>query len=349
CISPEESAFIKGRNILDGPLILNEVINCSVLVRGGGHGSEVVLLMPGLPNCLFGVCVSEEDILDMANIIGCWAAKLPMKYLGVPVGCNMARCNNWEAIIQKISSKFSFWKARLLSVGGRLSLIKSVLGNLPTYFMSLYLMPASIRSKLESMRSNFIIGSEMGEKKMAWVSWNKCLATKKSGGLGIGSFIRSMWGFCSNRFRGSCIIIRTCGLKLSKDSWLWSLDVSKGFTVASRLSLNKLPSRVNLDRRGIDVDSLLCPICHEDVEMVNHIFFTCELAKDLWALLARWWELDIPFCANISEWFLRKCFLKPWEGRYCGPFGVIAIIWFFSNSSPKKSLLCDSIVSQSFL
>ncbi|GJZ80019.1 hypothetical protein Tco_0644856, partial [Tanacetum coccineum] len=32
------------------------------------------------------------------------------------------------------------------------------------------------------------------------------------------------------------------------------------------------------------------------------IFFSCEMAKDLWALLARWWELDILFCSNFLEW-----------------------------------------------
>ncbi|GJY28723.1 chaperone protein DnaJ 49 [Tanacetum coccineum] len=27
------------------------------------------------------------------------------------------------------------------------------------------------------------------------------------------------------------------------------------------------------------------------------------MAKDLWSLLAKWWDLDIPICANISEWY----------------------------------------------
>ncbi|PWA53585.1 RNA-directed DNA polymerase, eukaryota [Artemisia annua] len=62
----------------------------------------------------------------MANIIGCREAKFPFKYLGVPVACNMTKCSNWNAIIQMFSSKLSLWKARLLSVGGRLTLIKSV-------------------------------------------------------------------------------------------------------------------------------------------------------------------------------------------------------------------------------
>nr|GEZ89587.1 RNA-directed DNA polymerase, eukaryota [Tanacetum cinerariifolium] len=69
-----------------------------------------------------------------------------------------------------------------------------------------------------------------------------------------------------------------------------------------RLVLNKLPTRVNLDTKGIDVDSVLCLICCVNVETVNHVFFSCEMAKDFWALMAIWWELDIPICSNFMEW-----------------------------------------------
>nr|GEV78383.1 hypothetical protein [Tanacetum cinerariifolium] len=64
-----------------------------------------------------GVNFSEEDIHAMENAIGCRAANLPFKYLGVPVGGNMGRCSNWDPVIQKFSSKLSIWKARLLSAG----------------------------------------------------------------------------------------------------------------------------------------------------------------------------------------------------------------------------------------
>nr|GFA00947.1 RNA-directed DNA polymerase, eukaryota [Tanacetum cinerariifolium] len=57
-----------------------------------------------------------------------------------------------------------------------------------------------------------------------------------------------------------------------------------------------------MDRKGIDVDSLLCPVCREHVESVNHIFFSCWMARDLWVLLARWCDLDIPELHNIVEW-----------------------------------------------
>lgn len=136
---------------------------------------------------VLGIGVSDDDVTSMANVIGCGAANLPMKYLGVPVGCNMSRCSNWNVLIKRFSSKLSSWKARLLSIGGRLSLIKSVLGNLPSYYMSIYSMPVTVRNKLESMRNKFFIGGDQEDKKVTWVNWKKFMASMKLGGLGIRS------------------------------------------------------------------------------------------------------------------------------------------------------------------
>ncbi|GKA00908.1 RNA-directed DNA polymerase, eukaryota, reverse transcriptase zinc-binding domain protein [Tanacetum coccineum] len=136
---------------------------------------------------LLGVGVSDVDVVDMAKVLGCGVSKLPMMYLGVPVGGNMGRCENWNRIIQKFTSKLSQWKARFLSVGGRLTLLKSVVGSLPTYYMSLYLMPATVRKKLEAMRNRFFLGGDLGDRKVSWIKWSTCLASKAMGGLGIGS------------------------------------------------------------------------------------------------------------------------------------------------------------------
>nr|GEU92855.1 hypothetical protein [Tanacetum cinerariifolium] len=154
CISPVQSAFIKGRYILDGPLILNEI-----LTESRQHHKKLFVLKVDFEKAFDSL---RWDFLDKS-------CEAPFKYLGVPVGCNMNRCNNWDVITQSFSSKLSSWKARLLSAGGRLSLIKAVLGNLPTYFMSIYLMPVSIHAKLESMRSKFFRGVDQNENKMSWV------------------------------------------------------------------------------------------------------------------------------------------------------------------------------------
>ncbi|GKA63453.1 hypothetical protein Tco_0763059 [Tanacetum coccineum] len=101
----------------------------------------------------------------------------PFAYLGLPIGVNMHLTANWQPLIDRFRAKLSTWKANTLSIGGRLTLIKSVLG------------------------------SESGEKKkMAWFRWENILASFDKGGLGIGSLKafnlallqKSRWRFANN-------------------------------------------------------------------------------------------------------------------------------------------------------
>ncbi|GKC02884.1 RNA-directed DNA polymerase, eukaryota, partial [Tanacetum coccineum] len=46
-----------------------------------------------------------------------------------------------------------------------------------------------------------------------------------------------------------------------------------------RVRLDCLPTRVNLVRRGINVESYVCPMCSSDAEDINHILFRCELSQ----------------------------------------------------------------------
>ncbi|GJS37282.1 RNA-directed DNA polymerase, eukaryota [Tanacetum coccineum] len=103
------------------------------------------------------------DIKSMASSFGCLANNLLFTYLGVKVAANMARINSWNKVIQKVIIKLSKWKAKSLSVGGRLTLLKSVLGSLPTYYISLFKAPDGVLSHLERLRSSFFLGAEMDE------------------------------------------------------------------------------------------------------------------------------------------------------------------------------------------
>ncbi|GKC34441.1 Toll/interleukin-1 receptor domain-containing protein [Tanacetum coccineum] len=55
-----------------------------------------------------------------------------------------------------------------------------------------------------------------------------------------------------------------------------------------RLNNNRLPTRINLDARGIDLHSVRCPICDEDVETPQHLFIDCIVASQLWSMVANW-------------------------------------------------------------
>ena len=92
-------------------------------------------------------------------------------------------------MIDKINKKLALWKARSLSIGGRYTLIKSVLSAMPLYVFSLFKVPQGVLKTLESIRRNFFWGHKENDKKISWVSWKRILQPKSNGGLGITSLI----------------------------------------------------------------------------------------------------------------------------------------------------------------
>ncbi|GKD48854.1 RNA-directed DNA polymerase, eukaryota, partial [Tanacetum coccineum] len=64
-----------------------------------------------------------------------------------------------------------------------------------------------------------------------------------------------------------------------------------------------LPTRVNLVRRGINVDSCVCPICSSGEDEINHILFRCDLAQQVLRRICRWWELDPSYWITFQEWY----------------------------------------------
>lgn len=76
---------------------------------------------------------------------------------------------------------------KCLSFGGRATLIKLVSGSISIYYMLLFKFPASVLKTLEPLRNNFFGGSDGGDRKAAWVKWEKVVASMDKGRLGIGS------------------------------------------------------------------------------------------------------------------------------------------------------------------
>nr|KAJ0214377.1 hypothetical protein LSAT_V11C400224040 [Lactuca sativa] len=70
--------------------------------------------------------------------------------------------------INQLSTNFiltSHHANKKLSFGGRLTLIKSVLGNLPTYYLSIYKAPMTVIDALEKIRWKFLWGGNRKEKQ----------------------------------------------------------------------------------------------------------------------------------------------------------------------------------------
>ncbi|GJY56324.1 hypothetical protein Tco_0455439 [Tanacetum coccineum] len=83
-------------------------------------------------------------------------------------------------------------------------------------------------------------------------------------------------------------LIQGTVLSDNNDFWQWALGASNGYTVASVRSL--------VDSNLLDSS----PVATRWNRSIPILMFSYG---DLWSLFANWWELDIPFCANFSEWF----------------------------------------------
>nr|GEW75636.1 cysteine-rich receptor-like protein kinase [Tanacetum cinerariifolium] len=110
-----------------------------------------------------------------------------------------------------------------------------------------------------------------------------------------------------------CKWIQCCGCGLlddirlpevsSQTRWIKAVPIKLNI-LAWNVRLNGLPSRVNTSRRGIDINSILCPICEREVESVSHVFFSCYVAKDNFKKVCRWWNVDFAEVSSYDEWLL---------------------------------------------
>jgi hypothetical protein len=84
-----------------------------------------------------------------------------------------------------MDKRLASWKKIYLSRGGRLTLIKSTLSNLPTYFLSLFHLPAGIARRLERIQRDFLWDGVYGEHKLHLAKWKSVCSPIHRRGLGV--------------------------------------------------------------------------------------------------------------------------------------------------------------------
>ncbi|GJV69335.1 RNA-directed DNA polymerase, eukaryota, reverse transcriptase zinc-binding domain protein [Tanacetum coccineum] len=139
--------------------------------------------------------------------------------------------------------------------------------------------------------------------------------------------------------------------------WVKSVP-SKVNITAWKIKINALPTRFNLSCRGMDIDSIMCLICNGGVETTSHLFFQCELVRQIMRKISIWWNVDYADVSSYEEWLAWLVSIRiqiKLKGMMEGVFyGLWWSIWNFRNKilfedkPPKKALLFDNLVSNSF-
>lgn len=139
-----------------------------------------------------------EDVGGLTHILDCMVSSLPMKYLDLPFGASFKAKSIWDSIIEKMKCRLASWKWFYLSKGGRITMIKITLTNLPTYY--LFLFPICWCDQIALCNfSGIFCGVELVSLNFILFCWSKICSLISSGGLGVLNlllFDRTLSGKC---------------------------------------------------------------------------------------------------------------------------------------------------------
>ena len=96
------------------------------------------------------------------------------------------------------------------------------------------------------------------------------------------------------------------GIKDRAFEELWQLKIPTKYAVfAWRLLRDRLPTRINLHRRQIDILDRHCPFCSREEEEAGHLFFHCNRIIPIWWESLSWVNKSAAFPKDPRQHFLQ--------------------------------------------
>jgi hypothetical protein len=99
------------------------------------------------------------------ELFSCDLGQFPFRYLGIPMHHKRITNADWKVIEEMFEKKLSSWKGKMLSYGGWLVLLYSVLSSLAMFILSFFEVPKGVLQKLDFYRSRFFWQGNDQKKK----------------------------------------------------------------------------------------------------------------------------------------------------------------------------------------
>jgi hypothetical protein len=125
---------------------------------------------------------------DLSKIMGVRHVLGTGNYLGLPSMIGRKKKEIFAYIKDRIWKRINAWRGRMLSRAGKEIMIKSVLQAIPSYIMSIYVIPSTTITEIERMLNGFWWGGGNNNIGIRWLAWDKLTSPKTLGGMGFRDF-----------------------------------------------------------------------------------------------------------------------------------------------------------------
>ncbi|OMO52119.1 hypothetical protein COLO4_37408 [Corchorus olitorius] len=109
----------------------------------------------------------------VSSILGINSTNDLGKYLGIPLVHKKVGSALYRKLIDKVNSRLSGWKSKILNLASRATLLSLVASSIPTYTMLTTKLPVSCRNNLDMINRRFLWGGSEGKKALHLVRWDE--------------------------------------------------------------------------------------------------------------------------------------------------------------------------------
>lgn len=116
--------------------------------------------------------ISDVQLEHFADFLAC---SFPTLHLGLLLCLGGASKQVWDPVLERKEKKLALWKEKYLSLGSHITLIKSVLSNLPIYFLSVFKCPSPVTLCTKKIQRDFLWQGKGDSKKIPFVKVEQSL------------------------------------------------------------------------------------------------------------------------------------------------------------------------------
>nr|GEV59119.1 RNA-directed DNA polymerase, eukaryota, reverse transcriptase zinc-binding domain protein [Tanacetum cinerariifolium] len=249
---------------------------------------------------LLGISVKDDKVKQAAAKIGCNTLKTPFSYSGSKVGGCMSRIQSWIETIERMACQLSKWKLKTLSIRGGLGVSSLFALNRALMFKWVWrFITQGFSLWARVIKALHGYDEKLVRRLYALETQKKIDVASKFSHSGLDvSFRRPPRGGVElQQFEHMKEKVEGCILAGMMDRWFWALKGSGEFTRMSvrkmiddfmlpevssktrwikvvpikvyvhalKVKLDGLPTRLNISRKGIDIESILYPVCGKTV------------------------------------------------------------------------------------